>query len=103
MAVAHPLGRYLMKTHVGDRRCANRDMLENRRDAPRYQEEMQANRFAAGPLMPKPMFGGFVDSLGKRSTAIRPASPRPMALPWRRPPAIMSNAVRPGDAVPTPL
>lgn len=64
-AIAHQLGHFLVKAQRGDRCCTNRDLAENRRDTPHRKEEMQANRFAAGILMPKPLFVPFVESLGK--------------------------------------
>jgi hypothetical protein len=69
MAIAHQLGHYLMKAHVGDRQCATRDLSENRRDTPRRKEEMQANRFAISLLMPKPLFVAFIDGLGRPSVS----------------------------------
>jgi Zn-dependent peptidase ImmA (M78 family) len=64
-AIAHQLGHFLIKAQRGDRQCSSRDLGENRRDTPHRKEEMQANRFAAGLLMPKPLFAAFVDGLGK--------------------------------------
>lgn len=64
-ASAHALGHFLIKAHRGDRRCTNRDLGEKRTDTPHRKEEMQANRFAAGLLMPKPWFVDDVASLGK--------------------------------------
>lgn len=64
-ASAHALGHFLLKTHRGDRQCTNRDLGEKRTDTPHRKEEMQANRFAAGLLMPKPWFVDFVAGLGK--------------------------------------
>lgn len=64
-AIAHQLGHYLLSTQHGDRQCANRDLNEIRRDTPHRKEEAQANRFAAGLLMPKPLFMPFVETLGK--------------------------------------
>ncbi|WP_159983567.1 MULTISPECIES: ImmA/IrrE family metallo-endopeptidase [unclassified Novosphingobium] len=64
-AIAHQLGHFLIKAQRGDRHCTARDLAENRRDTPRRKEEMQANRFAAGLLMPKPLFARFVTDLGK--------------------------------------
>jgi Zn-dependent peptidase ImmA (M78 family) len=64
-AIAHQLGHFLLKEQRGDRRCTTRDLAENRRDTPHRKEEMQANRFAAGLLMPKPWFAAFVEGLGK--------------------------------------
>jgi Zn-dependent peptidase ImmA (M78 family) len=72
IAIAHQLGHHLMTVHVGDRQCASRDLSESRRDTPRRKEEMQANRFAAGLLMPKPLFVAFVAGLGKPSVAHLP-------------------------------
>lgn len=71
-AVAHQLGHYLLRAHPGDRHCTNRDLSENRRDTAHRKEEMQANRFAAGLLMPKPWFNTFVEGLGKPSVAHLP-------------------------------
>ena len=64
-AIAHELGHFLLAAHRGDRQCTNRDLAENRRDTEHRKEEMQANRFAAGLLMPKPWFTAFTDGLGK--------------------------------------
>lgn len=64
-ASAHALGHFLINTHRGDRQCTNRDLGEKRTDTPQRKEEMQANRFAAGLLMPKPWFVEFVAGLGK--------------------------------------
>jgi Zn-dependent peptidase ImmA (M78 family) len=71
-AVAHQLGHFLLPSQRGDRQCSNRDLAENRRDTAHRKEEMQANRFAAGLLMPKPLFLGFVEGLGKPSVAHLP-------------------------------
>ncbi|WP_336968442.1 ImmA/IrrE family metallo-endopeptidase [Sphingobium aromaticiconvertens] len=72
-AIAHQLGHFLIKAQRGDRHCTSRDLGENRRDTPRRKEEMQANRFAAGLLMPKPLFTTFVDGLGKPTVTHLPA------------------------------
>ncbi len=64
-AIAHQLGHFLLKGQRGDRQCTNRDLSESRRDSAHRKEEMQANRFAAGLLMPKPWFVAFVEGLGK--------------------------------------
>ncbi|HEX7821846.1 MAG TPA: ImmA/IrrE family metallo-endopeptidase [Sphingobium sp.] len=71
-AIAHQLGHFLIKAQRGDRQCTNRDLGENRRDTARRKEEMQANRFAAGLLMPKPLFAPFVEALGKPAVAHLP-------------------------------
>jgi Zn-dependent peptidase ImmA (M78 family) len=71
-AVAHQLGHFLLPSQRGDRQCSNRDLAESRRDTAHRKEEMQANRFAAGLLMPKPLFLAFVEGLGKPSVAHLP-------------------------------
>jgi len=71
-ASAHALGHFLLKAHRGDRQCTNRDLGEKRTDTPHRKEEMQANRFAAGLLMPKPWFVRFVAGLGKPTVAHLP-------------------------------
>jgi Zn-dependent peptidase ImmA (M78 family) len=72
-AIAHQLGHFLLKSQRGDRQCTNRTLKENRRDTPHHKEEAQANRFAAGLLMPKPLFTAFVDTLGKPTVTHLPA------------------------------
>lgn len=72
-AIAHQLGHFLIKAQRGDKQCTSRDLGENRRDTPHRKEEMQANRFAAGLLMPKPLFAAFVDGLGKPTVTHLPA------------------------------
>ena len=52
-AIAHQLGHFLLGEQSENRQCSNRDLAENRRDSPARKAEMQANRFAAGLLMPK--------------------------------------------------
>lgn len=71
-AIAHQLGHFLLKAHRGDRQCTGRDLGETRRDTAHRKEEMQANRFAAGLLMPKPWFAAFVEGLGKATVAHLP-------------------------------
>jgi Zn-dependent peptidase ImmA (M78 family) len=71
-AIAHELGHFLLVAHRGDRSCTNRDLAEIRRDTAHRKEEMQANRFAAGLLMPKPWFTVLVDDLGKPTVAHLP-------------------------------
>jgi Zn-dependent peptidase ImmA (M78 family) len=72
-AIAHQLGHFLLKTHAGERQCTSRDLAESRRDTAHRKEEMQANRFAAGLLMPKPWFLDSVAGLGKVSVAHIPS------------------------------
>lgn len=62
--VSHELGHYLIPAHRGDKRCTPRDLMESRRDTSHQKEEAQANRFAAGLLMPKPWFVDQIDTLG---------------------------------------
>ena len=68
-AIAHQLGHYLLASHLGDRQCSDQDLGERRRDTAHRKAEMQANRFAAGLLMPKPWFVDLVASLGKATVA----------------------------------
>jgi Zn-dependent peptidase ImmA (M78 family) len=70
-AIAHQLGHFLLGERH-DRHCTARDLGENRRDTPQRKTEMQANRFAAGLLMPKPVFAPFVAGLGKPGIAQLP-------------------------------
>ncbi|MEG3175529.1 ImmA/IrrE family metallo-endopeptidase [Sphingomonas sp. RB3P16] len=71
-AIAHQLGHFLLSHGRGDQSCTARDLGENRRDTPERKAEMQANRFAAGLLMPKPLFVPFVAALGKPAVAHLP-------------------------------
>jgi hypothetical protein len=64
-AIAHQIGHFLLRAHPAERQCTNRDMAETRRDTAHRKEEMQANRFAAGLLMPKPWFLDLVAESGK--------------------------------------
>jgi Zn-dependent peptidase ImmA (M78 family) len=68
-AIAHQLGHFLLASQGGTRSCTPRDLSENRRDTPHRKEEMQANRFAAGLLMPKPLMAASLESLGKPAIA----------------------------------
>jgi Zn-dependent peptidase ImmA (M78 family) len=87
-AIAHQLGHFLLRMHGGDRQCTHRDMAETRRDTPQRKEEMQANRFAAGLLMPKPWFNDLVTSLGSRAWHISRKLPR-LSRSAKRPPRAM--------------
>lgn len=71
-AIAHQLGHFLLPAQRHTRKCSARDLGENRRDTPQRKQEMQANRFAAGLLMPKPWFTVLVDGLGKPTVAHLP-------------------------------
>jgi len=71
-ALIHQLGHFLMRTDLADRQCTGRDLSENRRDTAHRKEEMQANRFATGLLMPKPAFLAYLEQLGKPTLAHLP-------------------------------
>lgn len=62
--VAHELGHFLIAAHRGDKRCTTKDLMETGRETLHQKEEAQANRFAAGLLMPKPWFVAQTDDLG---------------------------------------
>ncbi|MGI4878747.1 MAG: ImmA/IrrE family metallo-endopeptidase [Janthinobacterium lividum] len=62
--IAHELGHFLIAAHRGDKRCTSKDLMETRRETLHQKEEAQANRFAAGLLMPKPWFVAQTDDLG---------------------------------------
>lgn len=62
--VAHELGHFLIAAHRGDKQCTTKDLMEARRETLHQKEEAQANRFAAGLLMPKPWFVAQTDGLG---------------------------------------
>lgn len=63
--ISHELGHYLIPAHRGDKRCTSKDLKETGRETLHQKEEAQANRFAAGLLMPKPWFTAQVDELGE--------------------------------------
>ena len=62
--ISHELGHFLIAAHRGDKRCSAKDMYENGRETHHQKEEAQANRFAAGLLMPKPWFVAQTDEMG---------------------------------------
>ena len=62
--IAHELGHLLISAHRGDKRCTAKDLMENGRETLHQKEEAQANRFAAGLLMPKPWFAAQTDEMG---------------------------------------
>ena len=62
--ISHELGHFLIAAHRGDKRCTAKDMYENGRETHHQKEEAQANRFAAGLLMPKPWFVAQTDEMG---------------------------------------
>ncbi|WP_313030569.1 ImmA/IrrE family metallo-endopeptidase [Brucella sp.] len=62
--IAHEIGHFLIPWHKGDRRCTKKDMGERRTETLIQQQEAEANRFAAGLLMPKPWFVSDMRKLG---------------------------------------
>lgn len=67
--VAHELGHFLMPTHKGNRQCTAADLRESRRDTEYRRQEAEANRFAAGLLMPRPWFTRDMRQLGDADVA----------------------------------
>lgn len=62
--VAHELGHFLIPSHLGNQQCTAADLRESRRDTVHRRREAEANRFAAGLLMPKPWFCRDMGRLG---------------------------------------
>lgn len=62
--VAHELGHFLIPSHSGNRNCTKSDLRELRRDNDHRRRESEANRFAAGLLMPRDWFSRDLDQLG---------------------------------------
>lgn len=54
--IAHELGHFLIRSHEGFQQCSAADMRERRLGTEHQRREAEANRFAAGLLMPKPWF-----------------------------------------------
>jgi len=67
--IAHELGHFLIPTHDGQHSCTLADMSEKRRDTDHRRREAEANRFAAGLLMPKPWFERDLQRLGDADVA----------------------------------
>ena len=63
--IAHELGHFLMPSHKGNQQCTAADLRETRRDTIHQRQETEANRFAAGLLMPKPWFSKDMNGLGE--------------------------------------
>lgn len=63
--IAHELGHFLMPSHKGNQQCTAADLRETRRDTTHERQEAEANRFAAGLLMPKPWFSKDMNELGE--------------------------------------
>lgn len=62
--VAHELGHFLIPSHDGNHQCTAADLRETRRDNEHRRREAEANRFAAGLLMPRDWFARDLDALG---------------------------------------
>lgn len=67
--VAHELGHFLIPWHKGDMRCTRADMQISNASDPVRKKEAEANRFAAGVLMPKPLFQADMRKLGEADVA----------------------------------
>ena len=62
--VAHELGHFLLPAHQGNRQCTAADLRESKRDTDHQRVEAEANRFAAGLLMPRDWFSRDLEQLG---------------------------------------
>jgi Zn-dependent peptidase ImmA (M78 family) len=62
--IGHELGHFLIPTHVGNQQCTQAHLSERGFATPAQRREAEANRFAAGILMPKPWFERDADQLG---------------------------------------
>jgi len=67
--IAHELGHFLMPSHKGNQQCTASDLRESRRGDDHQRREAEANRFAAGLLMPKPWFSRDMNRLGDADVA----------------------------------
>lgn len=67
--IGHELGHFLIPYHRGDMRCTKADMAVERSNDPVKRIEAEANRFAAGLLMPKPYFLKHMRQLGDADVA----------------------------------
>jgi Zn-dependent peptidase ImmA (M78 family) len=62
--IAHELGHFLIPSHKGNQQCTAADLRESRRGNDHQRREAEANRFAAGLLMPKLWFCRDMGRLG---------------------------------------
>jgi Zn-dependent peptidase ImmA (M78 family) len=62
--IGHELGHFLIRSHLGNRQCTKVDLQERRTKEPRQRQEAEANRFAAGMLMPRGRFLREMERLG---------------------------------------
>jgi len=67
--IGHELGHFLIPTHTGNQQCKSGDMSQSGFTTPEQRREYEANRFAAGVLMPKPWFERDTDRLGDPDVA----------------------------------
>lgn len=67
--ISHELGHFLIPSHQGNRQCTATDLRESRRDSDHHRQEAEANRFAAGLLMPRDWFSRDLDKLGDADVA----------------------------------
>ena len=58
-----------MPSHKGNQQCTAADLRESRRGDDHQRREAEANRFAAGLLMPKPWFSRDMNRLGDADVA----------------------------------
>jgi len=62
--IGHELGHFLIPTHVGNQKCTQVHLSERGFATAAQRREAEANRFAAGILMPKLWFERDADGLG---------------------------------------
>jgi len=62
--ISHELGHFLIPSHTGNRQCTAADLRERGGDTIHRRQEAEANRFAAGLLMPRPWFVRDMNRLG---------------------------------------
>lgn len=67
--IGHELGHFLIPYHRGNKECTPADMRVARSNDPARKIEAEANRFAAGILMPKPYFRKDMRRLGDADVA----------------------------------
>jgi Zn-dependent peptidase ImmA (M78 family) len=62
--IAHELGHFLIPSHRGNGQCTTKDLRETGQGCDHRRQEAEANRFAAGLLMPGPWFTRDMRRLG---------------------------------------
>jgi Zn-dependent peptidase ImmA (M78 family) len=63
--IAHELGHFLMPSHRGNGQCTSKDLHESGQGGEHRRQEAEANRFAAGLLMPSSWFTRDMSRLGE--------------------------------------